>query len=104
MSALCLFLHQKREVNTVLADAIKHMTPDRAFEDSYPQVTSSRVSPQCQCAMKWSRCMFFWVVKPDPNYVIIMLWAIGSVLSFCHPSLFCPVRWESKELRGFSKK
>ncbi|XP_040829226.1 VPS35 endosomal protein-sorting factor-like isoform X3 [Ochotona curzoniae] len=30
----------KREVNTVLADAIKHMTPDRAFEDSYPQLQS----------------------------------------------------------------
>ncbi|KAL0617657.1 VPS35 endosomal protein sorting factor-like [Plecturocebus cupreus] len=32
----CLSL-LKREVNTVLADVIKHMTPDRAFEDSYPQ-------------------------------------------------------------------
>ncbi|KAJ4925902.1 hypothetical protein JOQ06_008088, partial [Pogonophryne albipinna] len=30
----------KREVNTVLADAIKHMTPDRAFEDAYPQLQS----------------------------------------------------------------
>ncbi|KAG8513499.1 VPS35 endosomal protein sorting factor-like, partial [Galemys pyrenaicus] len=30
----------KREVNTVLADVIKHMTPDRAFEDSYPQLQS----------------------------------------------------------------
>lgn len=36
-----LFFSQKREVNTVLADIIKHMTPDRAFEDAYPQVTSS---------------------------------------------------------------
>ncbi|KAG7226495.1 hypothetical protein INR49_003815, partial [Caranx melampygus] len=27
----------KREVNTILADIIKHMTPDRAFEDAYPQ-------------------------------------------------------------------
>lgn len=32
------FAKQKREVNTVLADVIKHMTPDRAFEDAYPQV------------------------------------------------------------------
>ncbi|XP_059978537.1 VPS35 endosomal protein-sorting factor-like isoform X1 [Lagenorhynchus albirostris] len=31
---------KKREVNTVLADVIKHMTPDRAFEDSYPQLQS----------------------------------------------------------------
>ncbi|KAF3853261.1 hypothetical protein F7725_013949 [Dissostichus mawsoni] len=31
---------QKREVNTVLADIIKHMTPDRAFEDAYPQLQS----------------------------------------------------------------
>ncbi|XP_053781762.1 VPS35 endosomal protein-sorting factor-like isoform X3 [Desmodus rotundus] len=30
----------KREMNTVLADVIKHMTPDRAFEDSYPQLQS----------------------------------------------------------------
>ena len=35
------FFSQKREVNTILADIIKHMTPDRAFEDAYPQVTSS---------------------------------------------------------------
>lgn len=33
------FLYQKRDVNTVLADVIKHLTPDRAFEDAYPQVT-----------------------------------------------------------------
>uniref|UniRef100_A0A3Q2YTV6 VPS35 endosomal protein-sorting factor-like n=1 Tax=Hippocampus comes TaxID=109280 RepID=A0A3Q2YTV6_HIPCM len=30
----------KREVNTVLADIIKHMTPDRAFEDAYAQLQS----------------------------------------------------------------
>uniref|UniRef100_A0A672FKZ1 VPS35 endosomal protein-sorting factor-like n=1 Tax=Salarias fasciatus TaxID=181472 RepID=A0A672FKZ1_SALFA len=30
----------KCEVNTVLADMIKHMTPDRAFEDAYPQLQS----------------------------------------------------------------
>ncbi|KAM9773653.1 VPS35 endosomal protein-sorting factor-like isoform X2 [Syngnathus typhle] len=30
----------KREVNTVLADIIKHMTPDRAFEDAYVQLQS----------------------------------------------------------------
>ncbi|XP_029954713.1 VPS35 endosomal protein sorting factor-like [Salarias fasciatus] len=28
----------KHEVNTVLADMIKHVTPDRAFEDAYPQL------------------------------------------------------------------
>uniref|UniRef100_A0A8D3C3Q3 VPS35 endosomal protein-sorting factor-like n=1 Tax=Scophthalmus maximus TaxID=52904 RepID=A0A8D3C3Q3_SCOMX len=30
----------KREVNTILADIIKHMTPDRAFEDAYSQLQS----------------------------------------------------------------
>ncbi|XP_072337992.1 LOW QUALITY PROTEIN: VPS35 endosomal protein-sorting factor-like [Scyliorhinus torazame] len=30
----------KREVNTVLSDIIKHLTPDRAFEDAYPQLQS----------------------------------------------------------------
>ncbi|XP_077979506.1 VPS35 endosomal protein-sorting factor-like [Glandiceps talaboti] len=30
----------KREINTLLGDIIKHMTPDRAFEDFYPQLTS----------------------------------------------------------------
>lgn len=30
----------KREVNTILADVIKHMTPDRAFEDAYTQLQS----------------------------------------------------------------
>ncbi|KAG8432982.1 hypothetical protein GDO86_017303 [Hymenochirus boettgeri] len=30
----------KREVNTILADVIKHMTPDRAFEDAYLQLQS----------------------------------------------------------------
>uniref|UniRef100_A0A8C5QFY2 VPS35 endosomal protein-sorting factor-like n=1 Tax=Leptobrachium leishanense TaxID=445787 RepID=A0A8C5QFY2_9ANUR len=28
----------KREVNTILSDVIKHMTPDRAFENAYPQL------------------------------------------------------------------
>ena len=27
-------------MNTILADIIKHMTPDRAFEDFYPQLQS----------------------------------------------------------------
>ncbi|XP_071966062.1 VPS35 endosomal protein-sorting factor-like isoform X2 [Antedon mediterranea] len=30
----------KREVNTILGDIIKHMTPNRAFEDSYQQLQS----------------------------------------------------------------
>ncbi|KAL8591014.1 hypothetical protein ACOMHN_021779 [Nucella lapillus] len=30
----------KREVNKILADIIKHMTPDRAFEDHYPRLQS----------------------------------------------------------------
>ncbi|XP_076459289.1 VPS35 endosomal protein-sorting factor-like [Babylonia areolata] len=30
----------KREVNKILADIIKHMTPDRAFEDHYPYLQS----------------------------------------------------------------
>nr|DBA20299.1 TPA: hypothetical protein GDO54_016007 [Pyxicephalus adspersus] len=30
----------KRELNTILADVIKHMTPDRAFENAYPQLQS----------------------------------------------------------------
>ncbi|XP_052791278.1 VPS35 endosomal protein-sorting factor-like [Mya arenaria] len=30
----------KREVNTVLNDVIKHLTPDRVFEDFYPQLQS----------------------------------------------------------------
>ena len=29
---------QKREMNTILGDIIKHMTPDRAFESHYSQV------------------------------------------------------------------
>ena len=37
---MCFGLFQKREVNTTLADIIKHMTPDRAFEDFYPQLQS----------------------------------------------------------------
>ncbi|XP_052347154.1 VPS35 endosomal protein-sorting factor-like isoform X2 [Oncorhynchus keta] len=31
---------QKREVNTVLSDIIKHIMPDRAFEDAYAQLQS----------------------------------------------------------------
>ena len=31
---------QKREVNKILADIIKHMTPDRAFEDHYSRLQS----------------------------------------------------------------
>ncbi|XP_041474018.1 VPS35 endosomal protein-sorting factor-like isoform X1 [Lytechinus variegatus] len=30
----------KKEVNTILGDIIKHMTPDRAFEQHYPQLQS----------------------------------------------------------------
>uniref|UniRef100_A0A6I8QAG6 VPS35 endosomal protein-sorting factor-like n=1 Tax=Xenopus tropicalis TaxID=8364 RepID=A0A6I8QAG6_XENTR len=37
---LILCILQKREVNTILADIIKHMTPDRAFEDAYQQLQS----------------------------------------------------------------
>ena len=39
---IALFYHclsQKKEVNTILGDIIKHMTPDRAFEQHYPQVS-----------------------------------------------------------------
>lgn len=28
----------QREVNTILGDIIKHMTPDRAYEQHYPQL------------------------------------------------------------------
>ena len=31
---------QKRELSTILGDIIKHMTPDRAYEDFYPQLQS----------------------------------------------------------------
>lgn len=31
---------KKREVNTLIGDVIKHMTPDRAFEQHYPQLQS----------------------------------------------------------------
>lgn len=31
----------------MLADIIKHMTPDRAFEDSYPQVQMCISLPHC---------------------------------------------------------
>ncbi|ESO85799.1 hypothetical protein LOTGIDRAFT_195736 [Lottia gigantea] len=30
----------KREINTIIGDIIKHMTPDRAYEDYYPQLLS----------------------------------------------------------------
>ncbi|XP_064863993.1 VPS35 endosomal protein-sorting factor-like [Oncorhynchus nerka] len=33
-------ISQKREVNTVLSDIIKHIMPDRAFEDAYAQLQS----------------------------------------------------------------
>ena len=34
----CLPTLQKREVNTLLDDVIKHMTPERAFESHYPDL------------------------------------------------------------------
>ena len=34
---LCVHL-QSREVNTFLGDIIRHMTPDRAYENYYPQL------------------------------------------------------------------
>ena len=33
-------LSQKREVNTLLDDVIKHMAPDRAFESHYSDLVS----------------------------------------------------------------
>lgn len=36
-------ISQRRELNTILGDIIKHMTPDRAFEDFYPQLQSITV-------------------------------------------------------------
>ena len=44
MLILIYCFSQKREVNSLLGDVIKHMTPDRAFEQHYPQVR------QCQCS------------------------------------------------------
>ncbi|ELT89239.1 hypothetical protein CAPTEDRAFT_99699, partial [Capitella teleta] len=40
----------KREVNTILGDIIKHMTPDRAYEDHYPQLISilNKVMAHCK--------------------------------------------------------
>ena len=35
-----LFHLQKREINTLLDDVIKHMTPDRAFERHYPDLVA----------------------------------------------------------------
>ncbi|XP_076073296.1 VPS35 endosomal protein-sorting factor-like [Mytilus galloprovincialis] len=37
----------KREINTILADIIKHMTPDRVFEDYYPQLQSVVTKIMC---------------------------------------------------------
>ena len=37
---ICFDNLQKKEVNKILADIIKHMTPDRAFEDYYSQLQS----------------------------------------------------------------
>ncbi|XP_063444782.1 VPS35 endosomal protein-sorting factor-like [Mytilus trossulus] len=37
----------KREINTILADIIKHMTPDRVFEDFYPQLQSVVTKIMC---------------------------------------------------------
>ena len=34
------FSLQKKEINTFLGDIIKHMTPDRAYEEFYPQLMS----------------------------------------------------------------
>ncbi|XP_052071007.1 VPS35 endosomal protein-sorting factor-like [Mytilus californianus] len=37
----------KREINTILADIIKHMTPDRVYEDYYPQLQSVVTKIMC---------------------------------------------------------
>ena len=44
MLILIYCFSQKREVNSLLGDVIKHMTPDRAFEQHYPQVSSVNVA------------------------------------------------------------
>lgn len=60
---MCSSVLQKREVNTVLADIIKHMTPDRGFEDAYPQVSGSLFSSHLAAsshtpAPRWRRLCF----------------------------------------------
>ena len=58
---LCVFaVHlQKREVNNFLGDVIKHMTVDRAFENHYPQVSSTYVRMLChQCCSYTVLCVF----------------------------------------------
>jgi len=49
-------LPQKREVNTILADIIKHLTPDRAFEDAYPQVLADRLANKMLSIKQVRRC------------------------------------------------
>ena len=41
---------QKREVNTLVGDVIKHMTPDRAFEQHYLEVYCGEV---CLLLIYW---------------------------------------------------
>ena len=46
-----VFFSKKREVNTFIGDVIKHMTPERSFEQHYPQVlydTHLKLFTQCQ--------------------------------------------------------
>lgn len=62
---------QKREVNTVLADIIKHMTPDRAFEDAYPQVS---------CLVYKLPSLFFFSITSVETVLFLFCLQLQSVI------------------------
>uniref|UniRef100_A0A2K5DQ19 VPS35 endosomal protein-sorting factor-like n=1 Tax=Aotus nancymaae TaxID=37293 RepID=A0A2K5DQ19_AOTNA len=85
----------KREVNTVLADVIKHMTPDRAFEDSYPQVTFEKFLPFLDMFQKESvrvevcKCIMEAFIKhqQEPTKDPVILNALLHVCKTMHDSV-----------------
>ena len=63
---------QKREVNTILGDVIKHMTPDRAYEDYYPQLQA--IVTKVMAHMHDFSLLFSLVLDPAAICHFITLW------------------------------
>ena len=78
---------QKKEINKILADIIKHMTPDRAFEEFYSQlqsVVSKILAHLHDFSMLFSIVSLMYYSCPLANIVMDSLFIFPLFLYHCY--------------------
>lgn len=68
---------QKKEINTILGDIIKHVTPDRAYEDFYPQlqsVVSKIMAHQHDFSLLFSLVSYILPFYPGNHFLIYVFY------------------------------